>query len=333
MSEHERMMRAVCVRAPGAADQLYLGEAERPAAGPGEVLVRVRATALNRADVLQRRGHYPPPEGASAILGLEMAGEVVALGKGVTRHQEGDAVCALLPGGGYAQYAAVPEVLAMPVPRGLSFEEAAALPEVFLTAFQALHWIARLEAGERVLIHAGASGVGTAALQLARLAGATAYATASAGKHARCLALGATRAIDYRTEDFAAVIADVTDGRGVDVIVDFIGAPYFHQNLDALAVDGRVVLLAQMGGAKVEQVDLRPFFRKRAQLTASTLRNRSEAYKARLTRDFEAYALPHFAEGRLKPVIDRVMDWGDVAEAHRVMEANANAGKIVLRVD
>lgn len=324
-------MRAILFDQPGDPDCMYLGEHPLPEPGPDELLVRVHVTALNRADTLQRRGNYPVPEGASSILGLEMAGTVEEMGANVMGWSAGDRVCGLLSGGGYAELCTIHHESAMAIPPGLSFEEAAAIPEVFLTAFQALHWIGRLEAGETVLIHAGASGVGTAATQLARMAGAVPFATASAGKHDVCRDAGAEAAIDYESEDFAARIGELTE-RGADLIIDFIGAPYLDQNLRALAMDGRMVLLATLGGGAVGDFDLRRLFRKRAQITASTLRSRSQTYKNRLSAAFAAERLPLFANGTLRPVIDSVMDWSEVAEAHRRMEANENAGKIVLRV-
>ena len=324
-------MRAVLVEAPGGADQLRLGEAPRPEPGAGEVRVRVHATALNRADLLQRQGQYPPPPGASEILGLEAAGIIEAVGEGVDGGRLGARVMALLPGGGYAEYVTLPARMAIPIPENLTLEEAAAVPEVFLTAYQALHWLGAVEAGQRVLVHAGASGVGTAAIQLARAAAATVYVTASAPKHEACLALGAEAAIDYRTEDFAERIADLTGGAGVHVILDFIGASYFDQNLAALGTDGRLVLLAMMGGTTVEQVNLARLFRKRIHLI-TTLRSRSVDYKIRLTEAFSADALPRFKTGVLRPVIDSVRDWTEVRAAHRHMEANRNVGKIVLTI-
>ncbi len=325
-------MRAVLMRASGGPDVLYLGEYPTPTPGPGELLIRVRATSVNRADILQREGKYPPPPGASPILGLDVAGTVVALGPGVTGWQVGDRVLGLLEGGGYAEYAVLPAGMAMPIPDNLSFEEAAAIPEVFLTAYQALVWLGELQVGEQVLIHAGASGVGTAAIQLARRLGAKVHVTASAAKHEACRALGAETTIDYHREDFALRLLEASEGRGVNLILDFIGAPYLIPNLHCLASDGRIVLLATMGGSRVEPFDLRLLFAKRARLIASTLRNRSRDYKVRLTQEFAGRFLNDFAEGRLRPVIDRIYDWTEVAEAHRRMEANLNVGKIVLRV-
>lgn len=325
-------MRAVLVDRPGGPDHLRLGEAPRPVPGPEELLVRVHATALNRADLMQREGRYPPPEGASPVLGLEAAGVVEAVGSACVGWAIGDRVFGLLPGGGYAAYVAIRHDHAMRIPDALSFEEAAAVPEVFLTAFQALHWLGAVQQGEVVLIHAGASGVGTAAIQLARLAGAFVYVTASAAKHPLCLELGAAGAIDYQHEAFPERLRELGGGGGADVIIDFVGAPYLHDNVDALALDGRLVVLATMGGSRVDSFDLRGLFRKRATLVTSTLRSRSDGYKAHLTRAFADAVLPQFEDGTLRPVIDSIYAWTDVAEAHRRMEANENAGKIVLRV-
>jgi putative PIG3 family NAD(P)H quinone oxidoreductase len=323
-------MRAVVADEPGGPDQLRIGDVPTPTPASDEVLVKVHATALNRADTFQRRGHYPPPEGASDILGLEMAGTVAETGSDVMDWHEGDRVFALLDGGGYAEYTVVGADRLMAVPPGLSLQTAAAIPEVFLTAYQALHWLGRIQAGHNVLVHAGASGVGTAAIQLARRAGAHPFVTASAPKHDVCHDLGAEAAIDYQSEDFAERINDRTGAYGVDLLLDFIGAPYFHQNVDALAVDGRIIQLATLGGSTVEQVSLRALMAKRAQLLATTLRSRSDAYKVDLTQEFAADVLPDFIDGDLRPVIDSVYDWTDVAEAHRRMENNENAGKIVL---
>jgi len=325
-------MRAVTVPEPGPPENMTVGEVPTPHPGPDEVLVKVHATALNRADTFQRRGHYPPPDGASDILGLEMAGTVAATGSDVLDWHEQDRVFALLDGGGYAEYTVVHEDRLMAVPPGLSMQEAAAVPEVFLTAYQALHWLAGLQPGHRVLIHAGASGVGTAAIQLVRHAEAHSYITASAPKHSLCRDLGAEATIDYESENFANRIAESTDGRGVDIILDFIGAPYFHDNVDALALDGRIVQLATLGGSTVEEVSLRALMAKRAQLLASTLRSRSLDYKVQLTQEFASDVLPQFIEDTLRPVIDSVYDWTEVAKAHRRMERDENAGKIVLTV-
>ncbi len=325
-------MHAVVADATGGPDVLRLGTVPVPAAGPGELLVRVWATALNRADLLQRAGHYPPPAGASTLLGLEMAGEVVGWGADVAGWQKGERVCALLPGGGYAQYVTVPETLALQMPEAMTYSEAAAIPETFLTAFQALYLLADLEKEDHVLLHAGASGVGTAVIQLARQRGAHVHATASAPKHAAIRQLGAETTIDYEKEDFAARIDAVTGGHGADVIIDFIGASYAQAHVRCLALDGRWVVLATMGGGTVESFDLRGLFAQRGALITSTLRNRSARYKAHLTARFREEAWPGFASGALFPVVDRVYDWRDVQQAHQRMEERANVGKIVLKV-
>ncbi|RME99184.1 MAG: NAD(P)H-quinone oxidoreductase [Bacteroidetes bacterium] len=312
---------------------LYLGDYPDPQPTAEELLVEVHATALNRADLLQCAGKYPPPPGASPLLGLEVAGTVVGWGPAVQGFTEGERVCGLLAGGGYAERVVLPASLAMRIPQNLSFTEAAAIPEVFLTAFQALYWLAKLRPGERILIHAGASGVGTAAIQLAQFIGAKQIiVSASAPKHEFCLKLGAHATIDYQNEDFAARVAELTAGQGVDVLIDFVGGPNFVPNLEVLAMDGRLVMLAFLGGTKVEQLKLLPILRKRLHIMGSTLRNRPLAYKAQLTADFQRHCWAAFLDGRLRPVIDRVYPWEEVAEAHRYMAANKNRGKIVLKV-
>ncbi|MER2998526.1 NAD(P)H-quinone oxidoreductase [Pontibacter populi] len=327
-------MKAILVKQPGGPEQLIVGEYEQPLPNPDELLVKVHATALNRADTLQRQGKYPPPKGASPLLGLEIAGVVEEAGINCTRYKKGDKVFGLLPGGGYAEYATIDEAMAMPIPDNLSFEEAAAIPEVFLTAWQALVWLGKLRHGERVLIHAGASGVGTAAIQLARALKADVLVTASEGKLHACKELGANKLINYQDPEvpFEDEVLAYTNNEGVDVIVDFIAGPYFNQNLDCLRLDGRLVILASLGGGKVDNVDLRKILTKRLQVIGSTLRSRSKAYQIELTKDLSQFALPLFKEEKLKPVIDSVYSWEDVAEAHRYMEQNKNIGKIVLRV-
>jgi len=325
-------MRAVQVKEAGGPEQLIIETVEQPTPGPREVLVRVHATALNRADTYQRRGHYDPPPGASPILGLEMAGTVIRCGSEVARWVEGDEVFGLLSGGGYAEFVAVDEGLLMAKPPSLSFEEAAAIPEVFLTAYQALFWLGELSADEEVLIHAGASGVGTAAIQLVRAAGATPRVTASAGKHDACASLGAETCIDYEKEDFADGVQKATEGHGADLILDFIGAAYVGQNIRALAMDGRWVVLALMGGATAEEFPLGKLFRKRGTLRTSTLRNRLLPYKRRLVQAFAIDYMPLLQNHQIKPVIDSIKPWTDVHAAHERMEANRNVGKIVLQV-
>ena len=327
-------MRAICYREGGDASELYFCERPMPVPGPQEIRIWVYATALNRADILQRRGKYPPPPGASPILGLEVAGVVDAVGEQVRRWRRGDRVMALLDGGGYATYAIAHEGLAMPIPERLSFEEAAAIPEAFLTAYQALFWLAQFETNTYVLIHAGASGVGTAAIQLVTLHGGKPIVTAgSAEKIAFCKSLGAVAGFNYREGPFAPGVAKVTGNQGVRVVIDFVGAPYWEQNLQVLAPDGYIVLLATLGGAKIQTCDLRKLFQKWAHVAASTLRNRPLDYKVKLVHAFERDVLPFFEAGKLRPVIYRVVSWQEVSKAHQWMEHNQNIGKIVLRVD
>ena len=325
-------MRAIQFHQFGSAKELYLGDFLTPEPTEHQVRVKVKATALNRADLLQREGKYPPPPGESPIMGLEIAGEVDQLGEKVTKWKIGDRVCGLLAGGGYAEYAVIHEDVAMPIPENLDFLAAAAIPEAFLTAFQALVWIAKIQTGETVLIHAGASGVGTAALQLARLIGAKTFVTASAEKHALCLALGAEQCIDYKTQDFAECIQEWTQGRGVDVVLDFLGASYLERNLKTLGMDGRMVMLAMMGGAQADGINLGMVLMKRLSIHGSTLRARTLTYKTELTQAFMDLAWAHFSSGVLFPVVDKVFSWEDVAQAHLYMEENRNQGKIVLSV-
>jgi tumor protein p53-inducible protein 3 len=325
-------MKAVVVDNPGSADELYIGNVSTPVPKDNEILVKVYASALNRADILQREGKYPPPAGASEILGLEIAGEVYSVGSKVNRWKKGDKVFGLVPGGGYAEFTVINELMANPIPTVLDYKEAATIPEVFLTAYQALIWHSHLQKGERVLIHAGASGVGTAAIQIANIIGGEVYVTASKGKHDRCKKLGASYTIDYKDEDFAEVVKKLTQNIGIDVIIDFIAGPYFKQNLDSLARDGRMVLLATLGGGKVSGADIRQILTKRLTIIGSTLRSRTIDYQIKLNKDFIKFAFDKFEERILKPAIDRVFDWKEVAEAHRYMEENRNTGKIVLKI-
>ena len=325
-------MRAVLVENPGNDSRLVVGEFETPVPGKEELLVRVHATALNRADLLQRSGKYPVPQGASPLLGLEMAGIVEQVGSDCAGWAVGDRVFGLLPGGGYAEYVTIPQEMALPIPDGFTFEEAAAIPEVFLTAYQALVWLGELKQGEDVLIHAGASGVGTAAIQLACEIGARVWVTASKPKHELCLSLGASGAIDYKTEDFADRVAALTEGKGVNLIVDFLAASYLARNIESLGVDGRLVMLALMGGATVESFNLAKMFRKRIHIKASTLRSRSSSYKVALTKAFWDQFGAMIKKKAIQPVIDSVFDWEEVNLAHERMAANKNSGKIILAV-
>lgn len=326
-------MQAVLVKSFGEADQLFLGQAPDPEVKDHQVLVRIKAAGVNRADTLQRRGMYPPPPGESEILGLEMAGEVVETGPGCERLKPGDKVFGILSGGGYAEYVALDEGLAMPIPEGIEFEQAAGMAEVFLTAHQALFWLGGLQPGENVLIHAGASGVGTAATQLAKLAGATVVVTASSQeKLDACHALGADVGINYKKEDFPARVMEATGNHGADVLIDFIAAPYYQRNLASLALDGRMVMLAFIGGYKLEKVDLRPMLNKRLTVKGTTLRSRSLEYRVKLSQEFIAKYSAKFTSGELKPVLDSVIPWSDVKAAHERIEANLNVGKIILRI-
>jgi len=325
-------MKALLVRQFGGAENLVLGEVEKPYQAPEELLVRVKAAGVNRADILQREGHYPPP-GASPILGLEIAGVVESVGESCRNFKKGDEVFGLLAGGGYAEYAVIHHQLAMLKPPELSFEEAAAIPEAFLTAFQALFWIGKLQKGENVLIHAGGSGVGTAAIQLAREAGATVFTTAgSQEKLDACRKLGAQGAFNYKIGAFAPKILHETENHGVQLILDFVGVPYWEQNIDVLDIDGRLVILGLMGGFTLPRLDLRILMKKRLTIAGSTLRNRSLKYKIQLTKDFAEFSLPRFSKGRLKAIVSRIFPWESVQEAHRFMEENRNIGKIVLKI-
>lgn len=323
-------MKAVVAAAPGGPEVLEIVERPDPEPGPGEVLVRVRATAVNRADLLQREGRYPPPQGASDVLGLEVAGEVASVGDGVDEWQPGDRVFAVVAGGGYAERAVVPAAVAMPVPATLEWHEAAAVPEVFLTAFDNVITRGGLARGETLLVHGGAGGVGTAAIQLAVRAGAHVIVTGSSpAKLDACKALGADGAIDYTREDFVARVHAMTGGRGVDVILDVVGGRYLGRNLQALAMEGRLVVIGLLGGG-VGELDLGMLMRRRLRVLGSTLRARSVAEKAAVTAAVVREVLPGFADGSLRPVIDRVVGLGNVAEAHRAMAAGETIGKIVL---
>ncbi len=300
-----------------------------PIPAPNEVLIAVHATALNRADLLQVMGLYPPPSGSPETLGLELAGEIIALGKNVTRWRVGDKVMALVGGGGYAEQAVVHANHCMPVPIGMTYEQAASIPEAFITAYSNMIVMARLKDNECVLIHAGASGVGLAATQLANLIGAKVIVTASASKHAVCYANGTTIAIDYKTENFADKI--LHDSDGVNVIVDMVGAPYWEDNFRVIKNWGRWVFIGTQGGNKVE-LNIGQLMKKRLSLMGSTLRDRTNAEKTLLVMDFEGWVMPHFDAGALRPNVFTVMNWEDVDKAHDMMRQNVNAGKIVLKI-
>ena len=327
-------MKAVLIREPGPPSVFYVGEAERPGIGEKEILIRIEAAGVNRADTMQRRGLYPPPLGASPILGLEMAGEVEEAGSACSRFQKGDSVFALLAGGGYAEYAAVDERLALPIPGDLDFIEAAGVAEVFLTAYQALRWLGGMERGNKVLIHAGASGVGTAAIQLVRYFGGSAMVTAGSDQKLEfCRSLGAESAANYRKGKFIESVKRFTEDRGVDIILDFIGGDYFDCNLECLALDGCLVMLALLGSKDVEVVDVSTILRKRLKIVGSTLRNRSLEYKVKLVEAFEKECFESFVTGGLRPVIDRSFSFEEAADAHEYLEANRTMGKIILTRD
>uniref|UniRef100_A0A8C8GTE5 Enoyl reductase (ER) domain-containing protein n=1 Tax=Oncorhynchus tshawytscha TaxID=74940 RepID=A0A8C8GTE5_ONCTS len=375
MSQHQRpsennMMTAVCIDTPGGPESMLLRNVPRPQPEHGEVLMRVHATALNRADTLQRKGLYPAPPGESEVLGLEAAGTVASVGPGVRQSWGlGDRVMTLLSGGGYAEYVAVPEELLMSIPTHLTVYQAAAIPEAWLTAFQLLHFVGlhlnspadvpllchaqlflswhnligccpiqTVKEGEIVLVHAGASGVGTAAVQLVRLAGAIPIVTAgSSEKLQMAETLGAAAGFNYKHEDFAKKVSDFTAGRGANVILDCIGGSNWERNVACLATDGRWVLYGCMGGKTVTGDILGKLLSKRGQLLCSLLRSRRLQYKADLVRAFSERALPHFSDPtsspcRLRPVIDSMFSLDQVADAHRHMEANRNTGKIVINV-
>ena len=330
MAELPKEMTAVEIAAPGAPSVLRPVRRPLPELGPGEVLIEVAAAGVNRPDVMQRRGGYPPPPGASDIPGLEVSGRVVARGPGARRYAEGDAVCALVAGGGYAEYCAAPEAQTLPAPAALSLRDAAALPETCFTVWTNLFERARLKAGERLLVHGGSSGIGTTAIQIATALGATVVATAgSAEKCAACERLGAERAIDYRAEDFVVVVKELTGGEGVDVVLDMVGGAYVQCNIDALRTEGRLVQIAFLEGAKC-RIDLMPLMRKRLTLTGSTLRPQSVASKGRIAAALEATVWPLVEAGRVRPVIDGCFPLEQARRAHARMEGGAHIGKILL---
>ncbi|WP_114423459.1 NAD(P)H-quinone oxidoreductase [Nocardioides houyundeii] len=325
-------MRAAHFTTPGGPEVLTAIDVPAPEVGPGEVLVDVVATAVNKADTLQRRGFYPPPAGASEILGLECSGRVAALGEGVTGWSVGDEVCALLTGGGYAEQVAVPAGQLMPVPAGVDLVTAAALPEVACTVWSNVFMIAGLQAGDRFLVHGGGGGIGTMAIQLASALGAKVFTTAgSAEKLATCAELGADVTINYRDEDFVEVIGSATDGHGVDVILDNMGAKYLDRNLDALATEGRLVIIGMQGGAKAE-LDINKLLRKRGAVIATALRSRPTEEKSAICAAVVEHVWPLVADGSIVPVVHTTLPLEDAAAAHTLMDDSSHVGKILLTV-
>jgi NADPH:quinone reductase len=324
-------MRYIDMAAPGGPEVLQLATGPVPRPATGEVLIRVAAAGVNRPDILQRTGSYPPPPGASPIPGLEVSGTIAALGPGVvTEWREGDEVCALVAGGGYAEYCVAPAPQCLPVPAGLSVIDAAGLPETFFTVWSNVFDRGRLTAGESFLVHGGSSGIGTTAIQLAHAFGARVFASAgSPEKCAVCVELGAERAIDYRQEDFTAIVKEATQGRGVDVILDMVGGPYVEKNLRALAVEGRLVQIAFLQGSKVT-LDLAHVMVRRQTITGSTLRPRPVADKAAIARNLRDKVWPLIEAGKVRPVIDRTFPLAEAAAAHRLMESSRHIGKILL---
>jgi NADPH2:quinone reductase len=330
MGQTPSMMRAVIAEGSGGPEVLKVVQRPVPQAGDGEILVRVKAAGVNRPDVIQRQGGYPPPPGAPDILGLEIAGEVVAVGPHAGRFSIGEPVMALVPGGGYAEYAIVHESNALPVPPGLSYEEAGAIPETYFTVWTNVFDRGRLQGGETFLVHGGTSGIGTTAIQLAKAFGATVIATAgSSDKCDACLRLGADLAVNYRNQDFVAATKEATGGRGADLILDMVGGDYIPRNYEAAAQDGRIVQIAFLQTPKVE-VDFRRLMVKRLTHTGSTLRPRSPTEKAVIARALEDKVWPLLAQGRCRPVMDSTFAFEDVAEAHARMDGGEHIGKIVL---
>ena len=327
-------MTAVEVSEPGDPDVLVPVERDVPEPAAGEVLVAVEAAGVNRPDVMQRRGLYPPPPGASDIPGLEISGTVVALGHGVESPAIGARVCALVTGGGYAEYCTAAASLCLPAPGGLDALEAAALPETFFTVWTNVFDRARLVAGESILVHGGSSGIGTTAIQLARAFGANVYVTAgSKAKCDACLALGADSAINYRDEDFVERIKALTGGRGVDVVLDMVAGDYVPRNLKCLATEGRLVIIAVQRGPKLEQFNILPIMLNRLTVTGSTLRLRTVEQKAVIARALEGKVWPLIEAGTVRPIVHARFALSDAAGAHRLMESSAHIGKIVLAVD
>jgi putative PIG3 family NAD(P)H quinone oxidoreductase len=333
MEKLPAQMTVIGISKPGGPEVLVPETRPVPKPGPGEILVKVRAAGVNRPDVAQRSGSYPPPPGASDLPGLEIAGEVVALGDGATRHKLGDKVMSLVAGGGYAQYAIAQDAQAMAVPSALTMEEAGAIPETLMTVWHNVFERGALREGETLLIHGGSSGIGTMAIQLAKAFGAKVIVTVgSQDKAAACLKLGADRAINYKTEDFVEATKAATNGAGANVILDMVGGDYIDRNYEAAAVEGRIVQIAFLSGTPKATANFAKLMVKRLHHTGSTLRPRSNADKAKMVAAIEAKVMPLLCEGRIKPLMDSTFPLEKAADAHRRMETSAHIGKIVLAV-
>ena len=326
-------MTRIEITEPGAPDVLQAKRVTLPVAAEGEVLIRVHAAGINRPDALQRAGKYPMKPGMNPIPGLEVAGEVVALGAGVSQFELGDSVCALTNGGGYAEYCAVPAGQTLPIPAGIDWVQAAAIPETFFTVWANLFGLGGASSGQRALIHGGTSGIGTTALMLCREFGIEAFATAGSAEKCAVIRKLGGQAINYREENFADVIAEKTAGQGVNIVLDIMGASYLNANISTLAMDGRVVMLGFLGGARANDIDLLAILGKRAVVTGSLLRARTAAEKAAIADQLREHVWPVLAEGRCLPMIDKVYSLTEAAKAHAHMEAGDHIGKIVLRVD
>ena len=327
-------MKAVVITTAGGPEVLQIAERPKPVMAANEVLIKVAAAGVNRPDVYQRKGSYPPPKDApSDIPGLEIAGTITDVGADVTRWKAGDKVCALVSGGGYAEYCSAPEGQCLPVPDKLSFVEAASLPETFFTVWSNVFDRGKLQAGESLLVHGGSSGIGVTAIQMATALGSSVYVTAGSDEKCKfCEELGAAKAINYKTEDFAVIINQITDGKGVNVILDMIGGDYTPGNIACLSEDGRLVLINAMKGKDV-QIDLAQVMRKRLIITGSMLRSREIEFKSAIARNLEKHIWPLLASGKIKPVVHAVFPAGEVAKAHALMESSEHVGKIVLVFD
>jgi len=324
-------MKAIVITQPGGPEVLQLTDRPKPVIANDEVLIKVMAAGINRPDVFQRKGNYPPPAGAPAdIPGLEVAGTVIEVGKAVTRWKPGDRVCALVASGGYAEYCKAPEGQCLPVPASLSFPEAASLPETFFTVWSNVFDRGSLQPGESLLVHGGSSGIGVAAIQMAKALGSTVYTTAgSDDKCSFCEQLGANKAINYKTADFKEGIKALTNGAGVNVILDMIGGDYMPGNIDSLAIEGRLVMINAMDGREV-QLDLGKVMAKRLIITGSMLRSRNTAFKAAIAQNLEQKIWPLLSSGKIRPIVYKTFDAGEAAEAHKLMESSTHTGKIVL---